>query len=182
MGDRRGDPGNDHQHNSTQDSRTLLKESKGDSKFRKDSPFASSAEVGRRCWARTGPGTWGTFTMISKASVMWTGVTKERRCSCRTFRWGTISTNSVHSKKLSPSTLEISWRTLCALDVKNTSANGTSLNWRRSKQEVSNSVGYALRVRTGCVRGMSSSTIRMLRSSKRIKEAVKSKFTYLNLS
>jgi hypothetical protein len=33
----------------TQNSRTLFKESKGDSRFRKDSPFASSAEVVRRC-------------------------------------------------------------------------------------------------------------------------------------
>jgi hypothetical protein len=109
------------------------------------------------------------------------GVTRERRCWCSTFRFGTISINNVHSKNLSLSSLEINWKILCVFNVKNSSANGISLNWKRSKQEVDNWAEYVLLVRTGCGRGIPSSLIRMLESIKRKKETLKSKFTSLSL-
>ena len=160
--------------NSSQNTRYLHKESRGNSRLKKDLGFATSAKVGRRCWARTGPGIWGTFTMISKAFVMWIGVTKERRSWCSTSRWGTIPISSVNNKDLGPSSHEINRRTLCVLDVKNTSENEIFLNWKMSKQEASNSVGYVPLAKIGCVREISSSPRRMLQSRKRIKEISKS--------
>ena len=165
----------------SQDSRFLVKESKADSRFKKESPFAICALVETRCWVRTGHGIWGTFMMISKASALSIGVTRERRCWCSTFRFGTISINNFHSKNLSLSSLEINWKILCVFNVKNSSANGISLNWKRSKQEVDNWAEYVLLVRTGCGRGIPSSLIRMLESIKRKKETLKSKFTSLSL-
>jgi hypothetical protein len=167
--------------NSSQNTRYLHKESRGNSRLKKDLGFATSAKVGRRCWARTGPGIWGTFTMISKAFVMWIGVTKERRSWCSTSRWGTIPISSVNNKDLGPSSREINRRTLCVLDVKNTSENEIFLNWKMSKQEASNSVGYVPLARIGCVRGISSSPKRILLSSRRIMATCKSKSTYLSL-
>ena len=42
--------------NSSQNTRLLLKVSRGDSRFKKDLLFATCAKVGTRCRARTGPG------------------------------------------------------------------------------------------------------------------------------
>jgi hypothetical protein len=166
---------------SFQNNSLLAKERKGDSRFKKALQFAICAMVETRCWVRTGQGIWETSMVISKASAMSIGVTKERRCWCRTFILGMISINNAQSKNLGLPSREINLRTLFALDVKNTSANGISLNWKMSRQEVSNSVGYVLLVRTGCARGISSLSRRKLQSIKRIKEICKIKSICLSL-
>jgi hypothetical protein len=109
------------------------------------------------------------------------GVTKERRCWCRIFRLGMISINNTHSNNVGLSSREINLRTLYVLNVKNTSVNGISLNWKMSRQEESNSVGYVLLVRTGCARGISSLLRKKLQSIKKIKEIWKIKSICMSL-
>ncbi len=161
---------------SSQHSRWLPKESRGNRRFKKKSPFATCAQVGKiGCWARTGPGIWRTFTMVGKASAMSIGVMKERRWWCKISKWETMPFRNVLSNKLSIWSRKIRWRTLCALNARNTSAKEISQNWKMSKQEASTSLGYVLLVRTGCER-----EITRPHKKRRLKKTKSSKLIYLN--
>ena len=131
----------------------------------------------KKCGVWTGPNIWGTFILVSEASTMSIGATRMRKWWWTTWRWGTMPFNNdkmTNKKKLDPSSRKIKWRTLCALNVRNTSANEISLIWKRSKQEVSNSLGYVLLVRTGWKR-------EKLRPHKKRKlKKTNSKVTYLD--
>jgi hypothetical protein len=79
-------------------------------------------------------------------------------------------TKATKNKKASPSFRKINLRTLCALNVMNTSAKEISRNLRMSRREASSSLGYALLVRTGCEIG-----IRKLHQKRNLKKKKSSK-------
>ena len=148
----------------------LINESRVSRGFKKASLFAICALVWKACWVQIGQDILPTFIIVSKAYVMSIGATKVKRNWWTSFKWWTIFScwttrawaiqyNQVsisNHKNIDPSSYKINWRILCALNVRNTSANEISLNWKMSKQQVSNSLGYVLVVRTGCEREISS--------------------------
>jgi hypothetical protein len=104
------------------------------------------------------------------------GAIKEKNQWWNIWRWWTMLIMNVritNNQKLGPSSSMINLRTPCALSARNISAKEIFLNWRRSKQEVSNSVGNVLLVSTGFER----ETTRP--HKKRKLNKTKSKLTYL---
>ena len=130
--------------------------------------FATYVLVEKKCGVWTGPNIWITFILVYKASTISIGAMRKSKWPCKTSR---IEMNPFKKDKIKSKT---SWRTLCALNVRNSSANEIFLIWKRSKQEVSNSLGYVLLVRTGRKREKSRP------HKKRKLKKTYSKITYLD--
>ena len=126
--------------------RSFLKVSKG---FRLFIKFAAYAMGGKKCGVWTLLDIWSNFILVRKASDLSIGAMMEIKQWWNIWRWGRMIIKNItvtNNQKLGPLSSMINLRTLCAPNVRNINAKEIFLNWKTSKQEANNSVGYVLLV------------------------------------